>query len=77
MRADTGEPLENATITVMQGAGPSRDFSPVTDSDGWFTFGGLPAGEWVLRALGPSGEMGEATVRVTVGSMARTTIKVR
>ena len=59
------------------GAGPSPDIAPLTDSGGWFKLDKLQAGEWVLRAHGPGGETGEATVMVSVGSAVTTTIQVR
>ena len=37
---------------------------------------GLPAGDWLLRALGPGGETGESTVRVSAGSVTDAVIKV-
>lgn len=77
LRANSGKPLEYATIVVMHGAGPSPDIAPLTDSGGWFTLDGLPAGEWILCALGPSGETGEATVKVFAGSVVTIIIQVR
>lgn len=77
LRANSGKPLGNATIVVTHGAGPSPDIAPLTDSGGWFTLDGLPAGEWILCAHGPSGETGEATVKVFADSMATIIIQVR
>ena len=76
VRADNGNPLGDATITVVRGAGGAPDIAPLTDRRGRFALDGLPAGEWVLRALGPGGETGETTVRVVSGSVVDTVIEV-
>ena len=74
VRAETGLPLENATVTVVQGSGSAPDIAPVTDSAGWFALDGLPVGHWVLRATGPGGETGEARVRVSTAEVIAITI---
>jgi len=71
----TGKPVADAAISVVHGAGPVPDIAPLTDSSGWFALDGLPAGDWLLRALGPSGETGEATVCVSAGRVAEMVIK--
>lgn len=76
VRADNGRPLADATIGIVSGAGPAPDIAPLTNSAGWFALEGLPAGEWVLSALGPHGETGGASVRVSAGSVADVTITV-
>lgn len=76
VRADNGKPIRDATITVVRGAGPAPDIAPLTDRGGWFALDGLPAGDWVLRALSPGGETGEVTVRVSPDSVAETIINV-
>jgi len=76
VHAGTGLPVENATVTVVQGTGPAPDIAPLTDSGGWFALDGLPSGDWVLAARGPNGETGEATVRVTAGDLAQITIAI-
>jgi hypothetical protein len=73
MRAQNRMPVANATI-VVRGACSAPDIAPLTDGAGWFLLDGLSAGEWVLRALGPDGETGEATVRVSADSVAETVI---
>jgi hypothetical protein len=75
VHAGTGLPVENATVTVVKGAGPVPDIAPVTDSGGWFALDGLPPGEWVLRARGPDDETGQAKVTV-LGDVARITIAI-
>jgi uncharacterized GH25 family protein len=76
VRADSGEAVEDAMITVVRGAGPAPDMAPVTDAAGRFVFNGLPPGDWVLRALSLTGEIGEAAVRVSSNSAAEVTINV-
>jgi hypothetical protein len=76
VRTDTSTPLSNATITVVQGAGPAPDIAPLTDDEGRFALDGLPAGEWVLRATGVAGETGDVSVRVAHGSIADVVIRV-
>jgi hypothetical protein len=74
MRAYDRRPIAGATITVVQGAGPVPDIAPVTDEDGYFALDGLPTGEWVLRAVGPSGGEGEAAVPVFENAVSEVTI---
>jgi len=76
VRADNGKPVRDATITIIRGAGPAPDIAPLTDRGGWFALDGLPAGDWVFRAVGPGGEPGEATVEVFPDSLAEVIIKV-
>jgi uncharacterized GH25 family protein len=76
VRARTGLPVENATVMVAQGAGPSPDIAPVTDSAGWFALDSLPPGDWALRASAPDGETGEVTFRVRASEVAQVTIEV-
>ena len=76
MRADTGEPIADATIVVARGPGAAPDIAPLTDSAGRFFFGPLLEGDWVLRAITPDNEIGEATVRVPAGSTAQMRIEV-
>lgn len=76
VRMDNGEPVADATITVVSGAGPAPDIAPLTNDAGVFNLDGLPAGEWVLRAIGPDGETGEATAQVSAGSVADMIIRI-
>jgi uncharacterized GH25 family protein len=73
---DTGMPLSDATVSVVRGAGPAPDIAPMTDAAGRFSFDGLTPGRWVLRALGPNGESGEAEVRVYDNESADMVIEV-
>jgi uncharacterized GH25 family protein len=76
IRNDTGEPVPNAAIVVVTGSGPAPDIAPESNASGSFTLDGLPAGEWVLRAMTPEGASGEATVHVTAGGVANVVITV-
>lgn len=75
-RGDTGEPLQDASVSIVHGAGPAPDIGPLTNSKGQFMLDGLPPGEWTLRARGPGDETGEATVQVLPGKAASMTIVV-
>lgn len=74
IRAATGEPVADASITVVRGAGPAPDIAPVTDPQGRFRLGSLPTGDWTFRALAPDGVAGEATARVLPGRIVGLTI---
>ena len=52
----TQMPVQDATVTVAQGAGPRADIiAHVTNAEGVVEFDGLMAGYWVFQALGPDG----------------------
>jgi len=74
--AETGEPVSDAAITVVSGAGPIADIAPLTNERGRFRMDDLPPGEWRLRALGPEGQAGEASVRVMSGMVVEVSIAV-
>lgn len=74
VRAGTGEPVADATVTIVVAAGPVPDIAPLTDEDGRFRLDGLPPGDWTLLALGARDERGQATVRVPAGGVAEVTI---
>lgn len=76
VRADNGEPVEDATVMVLRGAGPAPDIAALTNSAGWFALDELPEGEWLLRAVSTAGETGEARVDVCAGTLASITIEV-
>lgn len=76
IRAATGEPVEDASVTVVRGAGPAPDIAPLTDAQGRFRLDSLPTGDWTLRAMAPGGGTGEATVRVLPGRIVGLTIVV-
>lgn len=71
----SGRTVSDATVTVMQAAGPVPDIAPLTGADGSFTFDELPVGHWVLQALGPtSGASGKVEVDVRGGETSEVTI---
>jgi hypothetical protein len=72
----SGEPVADATVTIVRGAGPAPDIAPLTGDDGRFRFDGLPPGDWTFHAMGPGGQTGEATVRVLAGSVVEVVIVV-
>lgn len=74
VRAHDGRPIAGATITVVRGAGPVPDIAFITDADGYFGLDGLQTGEWELRAFGPTGGKGEATVPVFDNAVSDVTI---
>lgn len=74
--ADDGRPVANATVTILRGAGPAPDIAPMTDRNGSFALDDLPAGSWLLRAIGPGGEAGLAQVSVRPGSITDVVIKL-
>jgi hypothetical protein len=76
VRVDNGEPVPDAAITVVRGAGSAPDIAPLTNDAGVFNLDGLPPGEWVLRAIGPDGETGEATAQVSAGSVANIIVRI-
>jgi len=67
-------PVADAAITIIDGPGGHVDVAPLTDGDGWFALDDLPAGRWRLRAYGPDGATGEATVDIWDYSLSEVTI---
>jgi len=76
VRAATGLPVADATITVVSGTGALPDIAPLTNERGRFRMDGLPPGDWRLHALAPDGEAGEASVRVLSGAVVEVSIVV-
>jgi Carboxypeptidase regulatory-like domain len=74
--ADDGRPVADATVTILRGAGPAPDIAPMTDRNGSFALDGLPAGSWLLRAVGPGGETGLVQVSVRPGGITDALIKL-
>ena len=64
VRADTGVPVDSATIGILRGAGPAPDIAPLSDADGRFAMDGLPPGEWVIGAIDVDGRRGSVEFRV-------------
>ena len=50
VEASTGEPVRKAIVTLTLQGAPRRWATARTDSSGQFTFAGLPAGKYDLRA---------------------------
>jgi hypothetical protein len=75
-RAEDAQPVADATISIIRGAGPAPDIAPITNQQGRFSLDGLPPGEWHLGALGPGGETGQATVRVSPGAVSNVVIEL-
>lgn len=55
-------------MTVVEGPSAALDIAPLTDSMGTFVIDGLQEGDWVLQALGPKGEIGQALVHLGIQS---------
>lgn len=76
IQMDSRRPVPDASIIVVTGPGAAPDMAPVTNDSGTFALDGLPAGEWILRALTTDGRSGEAAVRISAGTTANVTIQV-
>ncbi len=59
-----GRGVADASVLVVRAPGPAPDIAAVSTGDGRFVFGGLTAGAYRLRAIGPDGRQGEADVTV-------------
>lgn len=68
------QPVADAAITIVEGPGRHVDLAPLSDADGWFALDDLPAGRWRLRARGPDGASGEASVDIWDDSLSEVTI---
>ena len=76
VRRETGEPVAEAALTVVQSAGPTPDIAPLTNYAGEFILDGLPQGAWRFRATDQTGGHGEAAVIVRAGGVAEVLIAV-
>lgn len=76
VRADTGLPVDNATIGILRGAGPAPDIAPLSDADGRFAMDGLPPGEWVIGAIDPDGRRGSVEFRIGKSAVADVVIEI-
>ena len=74
IRADDNEPLGEVAVMIVRGPAAAPDVASVTDRDGWFALDDLAPGSWHLRADGPNGETGDATVHVEGGALSEVTI---
>ena len=71
-----GQPVADATVTVVKAAGQFPDIAPLTNDEGIFGLEGLNPGEWVFRATGPDGNTGDATVIVIEKGESDFTIQI-
>lgn len=76
VRADTGLPVDGATIGILRGAGPAPDIAPLTDADGHFAMDGLPPGAWVIGAIDADGRRGSVEFRVGTGAVTDVVIEI-
>lgn len=68
------DPVIDASIVIVSGAGPAPDISVMTDIEGLFVLDDLAPGDWLLRALAPSGESGQEMISVRGGTIVDSTI---
>ena len=73
---DDGQPIADATITVVSGAGAAPDIAPLSNASGLFSLDGLPVGRWTFRAIAPDGQSGEASVTITADALANVIIYI-
>jgi hypothetical protein len=59
-----GRAVAEATVVVVRALKPVPDIAAVSDRHGKFVLGGLSAGTYRLRAVGPDGDEGEADFTV-------------
>jgi len=59
-----GQPVPEATVFVLSAPGPTPDIAAITNADGTFVLFGLPDGDYVLKAVGPTGTSGTAIATV-------------
>lgn len=76
VRADDGRPVAEATVTILRGAGSAPDIALITNRNGSFALDWLPAGSWLLRAIGPNGGTGLVQVSVQPDSITDAVIKL-
>lgn len=76
VRAGDEQPVADAAVTVVSGAGRAPDVAALSEASGTFALDGLAPGNWLLRALGPRGEQGETPVQVKRASVTQTIIYV-
>ncbi|MFT6916370.1 MAG: hypothetical protein ACJAWL_002705 [Motiliproteus sp.] len=76
VRLDTGEPVAEAALMVVQSAGAAPDIAPLTNASGEFALDGLPPGICRLRATDQDGRYAEEEVSVLAGGVAEVLIAV-
>lgn len=76
VEATTGAPVENASVTIAEAAGPAPDIAALTNAAGAFAFDALPAGNLILEARSPAGGSGRAAATLAAGDEVEVTIEV-
>jgi Carboxypeptidase regulatory-like domain len=74
--AMTGYPIENASVMIVSGPSAAPDIAPLTNTSGGFSLSGLAAGEWLVRAIAPSGSSATQRVQVFANEVAMSTISI-
>ncbi len=74
--ANTGFPIENASVMLISGAAPAPDIAPITNAAGEFMFAGLATGAWTLRAVSPDGLAASLRVNLSANQATRVTIAI-
>ncbi|MBB4079783.1 hypothetical protein GGR28_002410 [Lewinella aquimaris] len=59
-----GEPLPEVAVTIRDAPASVPDLATLTGTDGRFTLNNLPAGDYVLRLVPPTGNTVTAAVKV-------------
>lgn len=77
VHAESGEPVQDAAVFVLDAAGIAPDIAPLTDADGVFSLDSLPAGVWRFGVNGPNGESGDVTAEVRDGVVGEVIIAVQ
>jgi hypothetical protein len=76
VRSDNGYAIENASVMILSGPTASPDIASLTDTSGTFSFSNLAAGEWILRAIAPSGHYATRSVTLGKKGTALTSIEI-
>lgn len=74
--ASSGFAVSNASVILLSGPASAPDIAPLTGTTGEFTFYGLAAGAWTLRAIAPDGASKQLRVDVRADDTASVTIAV-
>lgn len=61
---EEGKTVPDASVLIAEGPGPAPDIAAITDDTGRFVLDGFAEGTYLLRAFGPTGEIGETSVFV-------------
>jgi uncharacterized GH25 family protein len=74
--ARNGYAIEDASVMLLSGPGSAPDIAPLTNANGEFSFHGLAAGPWTLRAIAPDGASKQLRVDVRSDDTAIVTLAV-